>query len=132
MTKTIMVKTDDPYHNTLNLVGTGLVERIAEIDPQAVYLTGKAGDTLESVVSITPSEKYAFNIIGFEKRNSTGIEAALIRPEKENKTWQIRIKCRSDKAQDLYDELILKTDSNYVPNFRIRVSAMFLDQRKAD
>lgn len=132
MTKTILVKTDDPQQNTLNLVVTGQVERIAEINPPAVYLNGKAGDTLEAVISITPSEKYAFTLLGLEKRNNSRIEATLIHPEKEGKTWQVRIKCHSDKAEDLYDELILKTDSKYVATLGIRVSALFLDKKKTN
>ncbi|MFA5906638.1 MAG: hypothetical protein WC836_22100 [Desulfobacula sp.] len=132
MTKTILVKTDDPQQRALNLVVTGQVDRIAEINPPAVYLNGKAGDTLEAVVTITPSEKYAFTVLGLEKRNKSRIEAVLIQPEKENRTWRINIKCRSDKAEDLYDELILKTDSKYVPSLAIRVSAIFLDKKKTD
>ncbi len=129
MTKTILVKTDDPQNNTINLVVTGQVDLMAEINPQAVYLTGKAGDTLESVISITPSEKYAFTILGLEKKNNSKIEAKLIPPEKGRKAWQIKIKCWSDKAGDLYEELILKTDSKTVPSLGIRVSAVFLEKK---
>jgi hypothetical protein len=132
MTKTILVKTDDPGQRTLNLVVTGQVDRIAEISPPSVYLNGKAGDALEAVVTITPSKKYAFTLLGLEKRNKSRIEATLIQPEKDGRTWRIQIKCRSDKAEDLYDELVLKTDSPYVPTIGIRVSAVFLDTNKTD
>ncbi len=131
MTKTILVKTNDPQNSTLNLVVTGQVDQMAEINPQAVYLNGKAGDTLEAVVSITPAEKYAFAILGLEKKNNSRIEAMLINPEKGSNTWQIRIKCHSDKAEDLYDELILKTDSKHLSSLGIRVSAVFI-KKKAD
>lgn len=132
MTKTILVKTDDPQRRTLNLVVTGQVDRIAEINPPSVYLNGKAGESLEAVVTVTPSEKYAFTLLGLEKRNKSRIEATLVQPEKGGRTWQIRIKCRSDKAEDLYDELVLKTDSPYAPTISIRVSAVFLDEKKTD
>jgi len=132
MTKTIEVKTNDPGRRALNLVVTGQVDRIAEISPPSVYLNGKAGESLEAVVTITPSEKYAFTLLGLEKRNKSRIEAILIQPGKEGRTWQIKIKCRSDKAEDLYDELILKTDSPYVPSLGIRVSVVFLEKKKID
>jgi len=132
MTKTIEVKTDDPGRRNLNLVVTGQVDRIAEISPPSVYLNGKAGESLEAVVTITPSEKYAFTLLGLEKQNKSRIEATLVQPEKGGKTWQIKIKCRSDKAEDLYDELVLKTDSPYAPTIGIRVSAVFLDKKKTD
>jgi len=129
MTKTILVKTDDPQNNTVNLVVKGQVDLLAEIKPPSVYLNGKAGDTLETIVSITPSEKYAFALLGIEKRNNSRIEATLVQPEKEGHTWQIKIKCLSDKVEDLYDELMVKTDSKYVPNLSIRVSAVFLEKK---
>nr|NJM04117.1 hypothetical protein [Desulfobacula sp.] len=132
MTKTILVKTNDPGHSALNLVVTGPVDRIAEILPPSVYLNGKAGDTLEAVVTITPSEKYAFTLLGLEKRNNSRMETSLIPPEKGGKTWRIKIKCLSDKAGDLYDELILKTDSPYLPSLGIRVSAVFLEKMKTN
>jgi hypothetical protein len=132
MTKTILVKTDDPQRRAMNLVVTGQVDRIAEISPPSVYLNGKAGDTLEAVVTITPSEKYAFSVLGIEKRNKSGIEAVLVQPEKDTRTWQIQIKCRSDKTEDLYDELVLKTDSPHAPTIGIRVSAVFLDKKKTN
>ncbi len=130
MAKNILVKTDDPSRRTLNLVVTGQVDRIAEISPPSLYLNGKAGESLEAVVTITPSEKYAFSVLGLEKRNKSRIEATLIQPEKDGRTWRINVKCRSDKAEDLYDELVLKTDSLYLPSFGIRVSAVFLDAKK--
>ena len=132
MTKTILVKTDDPGQRTLNLVVTGQVERIAEISPPSVYLNGKAGESLEAVVTVTPSEKYVFSVLGLEKRNKSSIEAILVQPEKGGKTWRINLKCSSDKAEDLYDELVLKTDSPYAPRISIRVSAVFLDKKKTD
>lgn len=130
MTKTILVKTDDPQNKSFDLVVKGRVERIVEINPKAVYLNGNAGDTLEAVVSITPSEKYDFTILGLEKKKNSSIEARLINPGEKSKTWQISIKCHSDKVEDLYDELILKTDSKYIPNLRVRVSAVFLDKKE--
>jgi hypothetical protein len=131
MRKIIQVKTDDSQNKTFNLVVTGQVDLFAEITPQVVALTGKAGDKLESIVSITPSEKYVFTVLGLEKKNNSKIEATLIPPKKGSKVWQIKIKCHSDKVADLFEELILKTDSKYVPSFGIRVSAVFLEKKKA-
>ncbi len=131
MKKEIKVITNDPDHKHLNLVLTGQVERFAEINPQAVNLNGKPGDTLQAVVLVTPSEKYPFTIQALEKKFNTKIEATLIRPEKGSKSWRIKIKCRSDKVEDLFDEVILKTDSKVSPNLGIRVSAVFVENKKA-
>ncbi|MCK5349237.1 MAG: hypothetical protein KAJ25_07590, partial [Desulfobacula sp.] len=111
MKKTILVKTDDPGKKKFNLVVTGPVEKVVEINPVSVYLDGTPGETLESIVTITPSEKYKFSILGMEQKINTRIKAQLMEPKGDEKFWQIKIKSTSDKADDLYDVLTLKTDS---------------------
>ena len=130
MKKTILVKTDDPEKRKFNLVVTGQVEKVVEINPQSVYLDGKPGDTLEAVVNITPSEKYKFSILGMEQKINTRIKAQLIEAKGDKKSWQIKIKSTSDKADDLYDVLTLKTDSQYRPTLTIRVYAIFLEKQE--
>jgi hypothetical protein len=127
MTKTTLVRTDDPAMKVFSLVVKGVVEKIVNISPEAVYLTGKKGDTLEAAVTLVPSEKYPFSILGMEKKHNSRIEALLEAVPGDQKSWQIKIKCVSDKVADLYDELVLKTDSPYKPTVNIKVSAMFLE-----
>ena len=130
MKKVILVKTDDLEKKKFNLIVTGQVEKVVEIDPLSVYLEGKPGDTLEAVVNITPSEKYMFSILGLEQKINTKIKARLIEPEGDTKSWQIKIKSTSDTADDLYDVLTLKTDSQYKPRLTIRVYAIFLKKQE--
>ena len=87
MKKIIQVKTDDPEKKKFNLVVTGLVEKVVDINPVSVYMKGNPGDTLERVVTITPSEKYPFSILGMETRGNAGIKALLIAPIKDKKSW---------------------------------------------
>ncbi|MBC8440422.1 MAG: hypothetical protein H8D87_12150, partial [Deltaproteobacteria bacterium] len=115
MKKVIVVKTDDPEKKQFNLVVTGPVEKIVDINPESVYLKGNSGDTLEAVVNITPFEKYPFLILGMETRGNAGIQTSLIESKDDKKSWQIKIKSTSDMAQNLYDVLTLKTDSQYIP-----------------
>jgi len=130
MKKVILVKTDDPEKKKFNLVVTGQVEKIVEIDPLSVYLDGSPGDTLKAVVNITPSEKYSFLILGMEQKFNTKIKARLIEPKGDDKSWQIKIKSTSDTAADVYDVLTLKTDSQYKPKLTIRVYASFLKKQE--
>jgi len=125
MKKVVLVKTDDPMKRKFNLTVTGPVENVVEIDPGSVYLDGKVGETLESVVTITPSEKYMFSILGMKQKINAGIKATLIQPEKGVKSWQVKITSTSNKADDLYDVLTLKTDSQYKPKLVLRVYAIF-------
>jgi hypothetical protein len=127
MKKVIWVKTDDPDNRKFNLVVTGPVEKVADIDPKTIYLNGNAGDKLQAVVKITPSEKYPFSIIGIEKiSHNPRIQARLIDGSKDgNKSWQVEITSFSDKEDSFYRIVPLKTDSRYAPRLLIRVYAVF-------
>jgi len=128
MKKVIQVKTDDPERKRFNLVVTGPVEKIVDIQPESVYLNGNPGDTLEAVVNITPSEKYPFSILGMEQKGNARTESTLIESKEDKKSWKIDIKATSDKVQTLYDVLTLKTDSRYKPTLTIRVYAVFVEK----
>lgn len=125
MTKRILVKTDDPDRKKFNLVVTGKVEKVVDINPSSVYLNGNPGDTLESMITITPSKQFMFTILGLEQKPDSGIMATLVPPAKEGDSWQVMVKVFSDKAGNFFDNLILKTDSVYTPQLKIRVSALF-------
>lgn len=129
MKKVIQVKTDDPEKKQFNLVVTGPVEKIVDILPESVYLKGYPGDTLEAVVNITPLEKYPFSILGMETRGNASIKTSLIESKDNKKSWQVKIKSTSDKVQNLYDVLTLKTDSQYKPKLTIRVYAIFSEKK---
>jgi len=130
MRKTIVVKTDDPEKKKFNLVVTGMVDKVVDISPRSVYLTGKPGETLETVVNITPAEKYPFSILELNQKVNTRIKATLVEPREDQEFWQIKIKSMSDKADDYYDVVTLKTDSQYKSILTIRVYAIFLEQKK--
>lgn len=125
MTKRILVKTDDPEKKKFNLVVTGMVEKVVTINPSAVYLDGNPGDILESTITITPSKKYMFIILGLEQNPESGVMATLVPPTKEGESWQVMVKVNSDKPGNFFDNLILKTNSSHTPELKIRVSALF-------
>ncbi|MCK5162721.1 MAG: hypothetical protein KAJ25_11970 [Desulfobacula sp.] len=130
MKKTILVKTDDPKKRKFNLVVTGPVEEVVQINPVSVFLDGNPGEILEAVVNITPSEKYKFSILGMEQKINARIKAELVEPKGDEKSWLIKIQSTSDKADDLYDVLTLKTDSRYRPTLTIRVYAIFFEKQE--
>ncbi len=131
MKKTTLVKTDDPEKSKFTVTVTGKVDQVVTINPKSVYLQGNPGDTLETMVEITPSQKYQFSILGLEQKNNTNIKASLIAPEGDKKSWRIRVKAESDKAGQSSDLLILKTDSKYRPSLAIRVYAKFIAKKES-
>ncbi len=128
MKKTIVVRTNDPDKKKFNLVVTGPVEQVAKIEPPSVNLYGKPGEKLEKIVTITPSSKYNFSILEMEQRKGSGITTQLIKPTAKDQPWQVKITCTSPTVTNLYDYITLKTDSEYLPNLKIRVSVMFVEQ----
>jgi hypothetical protein len=130
MKKTTLVRTDDPEKSRLTVTVTGKVDQVVTISPKRVYLQGNQGDTLETMVEITPSQKYQFSILGLKQKNNTNIKASLIAPEGDKKSWRIRVKAESDKAGQLSDLLTLKTDSKYRPSLAIRVYAKFIEKKE--
>ena len=132
MKKATLIRTDDPEKSRFKVTVTGKVDRVVTIKPRSVYLQGNQGDTLETMIEITPSPKYQFSILGLEQKTNTNIKASLIAPEGEEKSWRIKIKAESDKAGQIYDLLTLKTDSKYRPSLAIRVYAKFIEKKESD
>ena len=127
MNKKIQVKTNDPDNKAFFLVVRGPVKEIVTISPRTVSLSGAPGDTLKDVVTITPGDGFEFNIVGLKQKFNKEIKAELVRPEKGKSDWQVKVTCFSDKADDLYDYITLKTDSPHKPILKIRVYAIYFD-----
>lgn len=131
MKKVTLIRTDDPEKPKFTVTVTGPVDKVVTIKPKSVYLQGNQGDTLETMIEITPSQKYQFSILGLKQKKNTDIKASLIAPEGDEKSWQIRVKAESDKAGQIYDLLTLKTDSKYRPSLTIRVYAKFAEKKES-
>lgn len=109
---------------------TGKVENVVDITPSTVSMSGVPGEVLESTVTIMPADKYNFSILELEQKFNTQIKAQLIKPANKNLPWQVKITSTSEKADDLYDIITLKTDSKYKPTLKIRVYAIYLKDEK--
>ena len=112
-----------------------MVDAVVEITPRTVSLSGAPGDVLEAMVTITPMDKYKFSILGLDQKFNTQIKATLVRPDmvnqgKKNSAWQVKITSTSQKADDFYDIITLKTDSKYKPKITIRVYAIYFAEEK--
>jgi len=62
LSKRFRVYTDDPKQPNVELVVTGRVEALMDIDPPRLSFIGKAGDTMRQEVRIKPNPKYPFTI----------------------------------------------------------------------
>lgn len=100
---------------------------MAKVTPSTLSLSGKPGEKLAGVVRITSAEGYPFSILEMSQKFKDRIQAELIPPEGKDGEWQVRVSVHSDKADDLYDIITLKTDSPYKPLLTIRVYAIYFD-----
>lgn len=130
MKKTIIVNTNDPEKYRFSLKVSGPVERVATVTPASVYLYGQPGQTLESEVKITPSEKYPFKILEMNHLKGSGVNATLIEPGQEGGPWIIKLSATAPRVTNMFDNLTLRTDSQYRPTLRVRVSVMFVEPEK--
>ncbi len=130
MKKVTKVKTDDPARAVFTVTVTGPVEKIAKIEPTSVFLEGLPGNTLETIIKITPAKKYKFSILGVDQKVNTNIQTSLIAPKEDGKPWQVKVKASSDKPGQVYDLLTFKTDLKYKPLLSIRVYANFIEKKK--
>jgi len=132
MNKKILVKTDDPGNKQFYLTITGKVNAIVEIKPSVVSLSGVPGESLESMVTIIPAKNYPLNITEMVQKFNTNIKAELLAPEQGKREWRIRIKSFSNKADDFYDIITLKTDNPLKPRLKVRVYAIYFDKKAND
>lgn len=100
--------------------------KIVDISPATVNMTGAPGQVLETVVTISPKKEYAFSILGLEQRFNNKISAELISPANSTSPWQVKVRSKSDKVDDLYEVITLKTDSKLKPRLKIRVFATYM------
>ncbi len=106
----------------------GKVTRIVEIKPRVVSLSGVPGDSLSATVTITPLNSHDMKILGITQKFNTNIKADLVAPKAGQRQWTVNITAFSDKADDFYDILTLKTDNPLKPKLKIRVYAIYLDK----
>jgi hypothetical protein len=128
MNKRILVKTDDPEKKKFYLTITGQVSAIVDIKPGVVSLSGAPGETLEAVVTITPSKEHDLKILEISQKFNANIKAELVAPENGQRQWKVKVRAFSDKADDFYDILTLKTDNPLKPKLKIRVYAIYFEK----
>ncbi|WDP92670.1 MAG: hypothetical protein HUN04_24285 [Desulfobacter sp.] len=128
MNKRILVKTDDPAKRQFYLTITGKVISIVEVKPAVVSLSGTPGQSLEALVTITPAENHDMKILEMTQKFNTNIKAKLVAPEQGKRQWQVKINTFSDKADDFYDILTLKTDNPLKPRLKVRVYAIYFEK----
>jgi len=116
------VYTNDPDNTTISLVITGKVEKVAEIVPRQVLISGPAGAAIQKVVRITPEEKYAFAVTNVMTQSGKYIDAKIEKTTYRGRpSYNLVVTNKMGKPGNYIDYIYVATDSKVEPRLRIRV-----------
>lgn len=125
--KTVKVRTNDPAAQELRLNISGNVEGFAHIKPRRVLLRGKAGNTVQAKVSITPVAKYPFTIGKVYSDNLD--EKAAFTLERKDAGYLLIVNNLVEAPEKYRGRIHLETDSEAQPEIIIYVYGMITEKR---
>lgn len=107
------------------------MEKLYELKPSYVRLTGYATDTISKLVTIVPADKYPFKILDVSSRNETFFKYKLTeRKPSEGGGYTLLIENLKKEQGRYMDILALSTDSNFQNKINIRVYGNILAPKK--
>ncbi len=114
-------ETNDPNHEHFDLTIKGHVDPILIIKPERVVLTGKAGENIETEISITHDKRSPLKVLSAESK--TGVVAVkLEKTEGQGQNKYILKVTSLKKEKGRYRDYIeIKTDNAVFPEKQIRV-----------
>jgi hypothetical protein len=120
VSKNIVVHTNQADNPRLNLTVTGMVEKFATITPRYLKLTGTAGQKIEATVTIEPTAKYPFKILGAKAQNGQYINYRLDElTSMQGKGYVLTVANQKSTKGGYSDVIYLKTDSPVQPEIKI-------------
>jgi len=129
--KTIKVYTNDPGKKIVNLVVTGEVTAFAEIRPNRVRLSGKAGEPIQTEVTVTPKDQYPFKIVSVDAQREGNIKVDVTENNNGGKTeYLLTVANIKDVKTRYVDSVVIKTDSELRPELKINVYGNIMDPPK--
>jgi len=130
------------FSDTIRLITTNKIQKeitipvwgeirppeIASINPRRLTLRGSAGEPVKGSVNIIPNDKHPFSITGVKPRDGKNIKCDLKEVEESGKKiYVLTVENLKKEKGRYYDIVNLKTDSKYLPEIRISVSARIAD-----
>jgi len=128
--KTAIIHTNDPANPKFTLTISGQVEKLFDLKPKYVRLTGYSGAQISLPVTIVPAAKYPFKIIDVTSRDGTFVKHTLTeRKPSEGSGYTLLIEnLKTDKGRYM-DLLTLTTDSQIQPKIIIRVYGNIMEPK---
>ena len=128
--KTAIIHTNDPANPKFTLTISGQVEKLFDLKPKYVRLTGYSGAQIILPVTIVPAAKYPFKIIDVTSRDGTFVKHTLTeRKPSEGSGYTLLIEnLKTDKGRYM-DLLTLTTDSQIQSKIIIRVYGNIMEPK---
>lgn len=123
------MRTNDPNNKTISLTISGQVDKAAHITPRTVRFKGTMGDDLSQTITIKPTEKYPFSIMGFWMQKGKDIKVDFKDISSDEKVWQVIVTNKKKDTGKFFDTIILKTDSRIIPLLKVRVYGEIVNQK---
>jgi len=109
---------------TIPVWGEIMAPEIASIKPRRLALRGSAREPVKGSVKIIPNDKHPFSITEVKPRDGKNIKYDLKEVEESGKkVYILTVENLKKEKGRYYDTINLKTDSKYLPEMRISVSA---------
>jgi hypothetical protein len=129
--KTANVYTNDKNRPQQDLVITGQVENFATIRPQHLSLRGNVGDSIKGMVSIIPEKKYPFKILDAKAESGKNITVQLDeKKDSDSSAYELKVENIGQKSGRYYDTIILRTDSQIMPELKVNVYGYLRERKK--
>ena len=126
--KTATVYTNDPTHATVALTMIGEVLSAADIKPISARLMGRAGQQIQTKVTITPPELNPFDIVSATAEDGTNIRFQIEKKtDADKRSFILLVINRKTETGRYFDKIILKTTSALSPELQVRVFGIIRD-----
>ncbi|OQY01568.1 MAG: hypothetical protein B6I26_04390 [Desulfobacteraceae bacterium 4572_130] len=119
--KKIKVHTNDVNNKVTIFNITGNVEKIANIKPDIIRLSGSIKDDINIIATVIPVQKYDFSVIGKQVKKGENILVDLKKFPNKVKGWDVKVTNTRKTPGRYFDVIILKTDSTIQPRIKISV-----------
>ena len=99
-----------------------MVEKFVDIKPKYIRLTGVAGQSVSTLVSIIPMQKYNFKVTGVDALKGRDIQYTLTEKTfPEGSGYELLVENLKSDPGRYQDVLSLKTDSDIQPVIKVSV-----------
>jgi hypothetical protein len=120
--KHILVYTNDPRRPVIEFNVLGAVEKVVTVTPLIAKLFGSAKNDVAATIRILPEAKYAFKIVETIVEKGDYITIQLDDALSDgNHEYRLTVKNQMTDKGRYFDTIVLKTDSEVLPEIRIKV-----------